>query len=98
MVWLIVGTVSATLFTLISARRVRRVSVDAESVRVHRGPLLFASRYSRQAYRRAIRVGRAVYIAKPGGPHLINPTVSPMLTQPEARWITSELKRALGAV
>ena len=94
--WLIVGAIVAVLFALMWTGYVRRVSVDRERIRIHRGLRPFPRVYRRPKYGRAIRINAAIYIAKSDGLHMMNPTASPVLTEPEAKWLTSELKRILG--
>jgi hypothetical protein len=93
--WMIVGTVVAVLFALVWTGYVRRVSVDANRICIYRGVRPFPRVYRRPLYGRAIRIKTALYIAKAEGMHVMNPTASPMLTEPEAKWLASELKRAL---
>ena len=94
--WLIVGTVVAVLFALMWTIYVRRVEIDADRIRIYRGLRPFPRVYHRPKYGRAIRVNTYVYIAKSEGVHVMNPTASPFLTEAEAKWLTSEMKRALG--
>ena len=42
-----------------------------------------------------MRLDRAVYLAKGDGFTLLNVTASPMLSEPEARWVAAELRRAM---
>lgn len=94
--WLIVGTVVAALFALMWTAYVRRVVIETDCIRIYRGLRPFARVYPRPKYGRAIRIKTSVYIAKSEGIHLVNPTASPVLTEAEAQWLTSEMKRALG--
>jgi hypothetical protein len=94
--WLIVGAVVAVLFALAWTGYVRRVSIDADRICISRGFRPFPRVYRRQVYGRAIRIKTSLYITKSEGIHLMNPTASPVLTEPEARWLASEMKRALG--
>jgi Protein of unknown function (DUF3137) len=94
--WLIVGTVVAVLFALMWTIYVRRVEIDTDRIRIYRGLRPFPRVYHRPKYGRAIRVNTYVYIAKSEGVHVMNPTASPLLTEAEAKWLTSEMKRALG--
>ena len=94
--WLIVGTVIALLLALIWTGYVRRVCIDVDRIRIYRGFRPFPRVYRRPPYGRAMRIKGSVYIAKSDGPHLMNPTASPVLTEVEAQWLTSEVKRALG--
>ena len=93
--WLIVGSVVAVLFALMWTAYVRRVDIDRDRIRIYRGLRPFPRVYRRPLYGRAIRVNRAVFIAKSEGNHVMNPTASPNLTEAEAKWLTSEMKRAL---
>jgi hypothetical protein len=94
--WLIVGTVVAVLFALGWTGAVRRVVIDGDRIRIHRGLRPVPRVYSRTQYGRVIRIGTRLYIAKRGNVRMMNPTASPGLTEPEAMWLTSEMKRALG--
>ena len=93
--WLIVGTVVAVLFALMWTAYVRRVDIDHDRIRIYRGLRPFPRAYRRPLYGRAIRVNTSVYIAKSEGNHVMNPTASPVLTEAEAKWLTSEMKRVL---
>ena len=93
--WLIGGTVVAALFALMWTAYVRRVDIDRDRIRIYRGLRPFPRVYRRPLYGRAIRVNTAVFIAKSEGNHVMNPTASPTLTEAEAKWLTSEMKRAL---
>jgi hypothetical protein len=93
--WLIVGTVVAVLFALMWTAYVRRVEIDHDRIRIYRGLRPFPRAYRRPLYGRAIRVNTSVYIAKSEGHHVMNPTASPVLTEAEAKWLTSEMKRVL---
>ena len=94
--WLIVGTVLAVLLALFWTGYVRRVDVDAYSIRIYRGLRPFPRVYRRPEYGRVIRINTALYVAKSDGNHWMNPTASPVLTEAEAKWLTAELKRVLG--
>jgi Protein of unknown function (DUF3137) len=94
--WLIVGSVVAVLFALAWTAYVRRVVVEADGIRIYRGLRPLPRVYRRPLYGRAIRVNTSLYIAKSSGVHVMNPTASPVLSEPEARWLTSEMKRVLG--
>jgi Protein of unknown function (DUF3137) len=95
MPWMIVGSVVAVLFALVWTGYVRRVSVDLDRIRIYRGLRPFPRVYRRPLYGRAIRIKTALYIAKSDGMHMMNPTASPVLTEPEAQWLVSEMKRTL---
>jgi hypothetical protein len=94
--WLIVGAVVAVLFALPWTGYVRRVSIDADRICISRGFRPFPRVYRRPVYGRAIRIKTSLYITKSDGMHLMNPTASPVLTELEAKWLASEMKRALG--
>jgi hypothetical protein len=94
--WLIVGSVVAALFALMWTAYVRRVVIESDGIRIYRGLRPLPRVYHRPLYGRAMRINNALYIAKSNGVHMMNPTASPMLTEPEARWLTSEMKRVLG--
>jgi hypothetical protein len=94
--WFIVGSVVAALFALAWTAYVRRVVVEPDGIRIYRGFRPLPRIYRRPLYGRAIRINTSLYIAKTSGVHMMNPTASPMLSEPEAIWITAELKRVLG--
>lgn len=94
--WLIVGSIVALLFALMWTAYVRRVVVETDGIRIYRGLRPLPRVYRRPLYGRAIRINTSLYIAKTSGVHMMNPTASPMLSEPEARWLTSEMKRVLG--
>ena len=94
--WLIVGTVVALLFALMWTAYVRRVDIDHDRIRIYRGLRPFPRIYRRPPYGRVIRINTSVYIAKSEGHHVMNPTASPVLTEAEAKWLTSEMRRVLG--
>lgn len=93
--WMIVGAVVAVLFAFPWTGYVRRISIDVDRIRIYRGLRPFARVYHRPPYGRAIRINTALYITKSDGVHVMNPTASPVLSEPEAKWLTSEMKRAL---
>lgn len=94
--FLIGGTVVAVLFALMWTAYVRRVDIDRDRIRIYRGLRPMPRVYRRPLYGRALRINTSVYIAKSDGIHVMNPTASPALSEAEARWLTSEMKRALG--
>ncbi len=96
--WLIVGTVLALLFALAWTAYVRRVEVEAGHISIYRGFRPFPRVYPRPLYGRVMRLDKAVFIAKSNGTHMMNPTASPNLTLAEAKWLTAEMKRALGQI
>ncbi|MEP6917220.1 MAG: DUF3137 domain-containing protein [Acidobacteriota bacterium] len=96
MPWLIVGTVIFVLLALFWTGYVRRVVVDPDGIRVSRAFRPFPRVYRRPLFGRAIRIKGSVYITKSEGLHVMNPTASPVLTEAEAMWVVSEMKRALG--
>jgi hypothetical protein len=75
--------------------RVRRVEVEPSAVRIWRGLRPWPRRYDRPLYGKVVRLEGAVYVGRREGQSLINPTASPMLSQDEAKWVASELRRAL---
>jgi hypothetical protein len=93
--WLIVGTVVALLFALVWTGYVRRVVVEHDRILIYRGFRPLPRVYRRPEYARVIRINTSLYIAKPDGLHVMNPTASPVLTESEAKWLTAEMKRAL---
>ncbi|MEO6236013.1 MAG: DUF3137 domain-containing protein [Vicinamibacterales bacterium] len=96
MPWLIVGTVIFVLLALAWTGYVRRVVVDPEGIRISRAFRPFPRVYRRPLFGGAIRIKRSVYITKSEGLHVMNPTASPVLTEAEATWVVSEMKKALG--
>lgn len=94
--WLIVGSVVAVLFAFTWTAYVRRVVIEADGIRIYRGFRPLPRVYRRPLYGRAIRLNTSLYIAKTSGVHMMNPTASPVLSEPEARWLTAEMKRVLG--
>jgi hypothetical protein len=94
--WLIVGSVVAALFALAWTASVRSVVIEQDGIRIYRGLRPLPRVYRRPPYGRALRINTSLYIAKSSGVHMINPTASPMLSEPEARWLTAEMKRVLG--
>ncbi|MCC7044485.1 MAG: DUF3137 domain-containing protein [Acidobacteria bacterium] len=95
--WLIVGSVVALLLAWVWTSYVRRVNIDGDRIRIYRGLRPVPRVYRRPLYGRVLRLKGAVYITR-AGDHLslVNPTASPMLTEAEAQWVTSEMKRTLG--
>jgi hypothetical protein len=93
--WLIVGSVVFVVFASLWSGYVRRVVIERDRILIFRGFRPFARVYRRPEYGRVIRIETALYIAKSEGQHVMNPTASPVLTEPEAGWLTSEMKRAL---
>jgi hypothetical protein len=94
--WLIVGTVVATLFAMVWTGYVRRVVVDVDRIRIYRGFRPFPRVYRRPEYGPVIRIKGSLYVAKAGAIRMMNPTASPVLTEPEAIWLASAMKRVLG--
>ncbi|MEP7119237.1 MAG: hypothetical protein ABI880_16735, partial [Acidobacteriota bacterium] len=95
--WLIGCWILSGITMLGWSGRVRRVEVTADAVRVWRGIRPFPRVYPRPPYDRILRIEKSVHLAKDDGFKLINPTASPMLTVDDARWVTSELRRAMKA-
>lgn len=93
--WLIGGAIVGGLMLLGWAFRVRRVDVTPNAVRIYRGLRPFPRVYPRPTYGRVVHLKGAVYVGKVEGSGLMNPTASPMLSDAEAAWIASELRRAL---
>jgi hypothetical protein len=91
--WLIVGAILAVACGFAWTGYVRRVTVDVDRISIYRGFRPFPRVYRRPLYGRAIRLNTALYIAKADGFHMLNPTASPILTEPEAKWLASEMKR-----
>jgi hypothetical protein len=93
--WLIVGTLVAGLFALAWTGYVHRVVIEIDRILIYRGFRPVPRLYRRPPYGRVLRLGTALYIGRSEGVRLMNPTASPMLTEPEARWLTAEIKRVL---
>jgi len=75
---------------------VRRVIIDAESIRVRRGVSPFSRRYARSARSRILQMDRYLYLGEADALKLINPSLSPLLrSQEEARWVASQMRQAL---
>jgi len=79
------------------AMRVRRVEIAPDAVRIYRGFRPFPRVYPRPTYGRVVRLEGAVFVGKTQGLHLVNPSASPSMSEPEARWVAAEIKRALAA-
>lgn len=94
-----VGIAAAVLGAFLAlwwATRVRRVVIAREAIHIYRGLRPFPRQYPRPVYGRIVRIDKAVYVGKQDATSLINPTASPMLrSQEEAKWVASELRRAL---
>ena len=72
------------------------MTITRDAVLIARGLRPIARRYPRPPYGRIVRLEKAVYVGKTGGTSLINPSASPILrSEDEARWIASEMRRAL---
>ncbi len=95
--FVILATIVFPIATLIWVFRVRRVEVDPSAVRIWRGLRPWPRSYARPTYGKVVRLDKAVYVGKVEGQSLINPSASPMLSVDEARWVASELRRALRA-
>ncbi len=91
----IVGAVVLLVTMLVWVLRVRRVTVERDAVRIARGLRPWARAYPRPLYGKVIRADKAVYIGKSKGFSLVNVSASPMLSEAEARWVASELRRAM---
>jgi hypothetical protein len=94
--WFIVGTAVAVLFAWMWTAYVRRVCIDVDRIRIYRGLRPIPRVYARPQFSRVLRLQGAVYITRAGTLRLMNPTASPMLTEAEAEWVASEMKRTLG--
>lgn len=79
------------------ALRVRRVEIAPDAVRIYRGFRPFPRVYPRPTYGRVVRVEGAVFVGKTQGLNLVNPSASPSMSEPEARWVAAEIRRALAA-
>jgi hypothetical protein len=95
--FVIVASIVFPITALIWVFRVRRVEVDPSAVRIWRGLRPWPRTYARPTYGKVVRLDKAVYVAKVEGHGLVNPSASPMLSVEEARWVASELRRALRA-
>jgi hypothetical protein len=74
---------------------VRRVVISRDAIRVYRGLRPFARKYSRDTYNTILRASSCVFIGKPDGVSLVNPTVSPNLSEEESKWVAWEMEQAL---
>jgi hypothetical protein len=95
--FVIVASIVFPITALIWVFRVRRVEVDPSAVRIWRGLRPWPRTYTRPTYGKVVRLDTAVYVGKTEGHSLINASASPMLSEEEARWVASELRRALRA-
>jgi hypothetical protein len=93
--FVIVASIVLPIASLIWVFRVRRVEVEPSAVRIWRGLRPWPRTYARPTYGKVVRLDKAVYVGKVEGHGLINPSASPMLSVEEARWVASELRRAL---
>lgn len=95
--WFIGACMLGPFLFLMWAFRVRRVEVAADAVRIWRGLRPRPRRYARPLYGKVVRVENAVYVGKTEGLSLVNASASPMLTVEEARWVATEMRRAIRA-
>jgi hypothetical protein len=93
--FVIVASIVFPIAALIWVFRVRRVEVDPSAVRIWRGLRPWPRTYARPTYGKVVRLDKTVYVGKVEGFGLVNPSASPMLSVDEARWVASELRRAL---
>ena len=93
-----VSAVVGGFFSLYWITYVRRVAIGRDEIRVRRGLSPFARRYPRTEQTRILQMDRYIYLGESAETKLINPSLSPMLrSAEEARWVASEMRRALGA-
>lgn len=92
--WLIASIIAAGVAALSWMLRVRRVEIAAGEIRIRRGLRPWPRRYARPPYNRVTSLGQAVYL-KADGFSMMTPSASPMLSEPEAAWLASEMRRAL---
>lgn len=92
--WLIGAVVAGAVSALSWMLRVRRVEIATSEIRIRRGLRPWPRRYGRPPYNRVTNLDRAVYL-KADGFSLMTPSASPMLSEPEATWVASEMRRAL---
>jgi len=84
-------------FSLYWITYVRRVVIGRDEIRVRRGLSPFTRQYSRTEQTRILQMDRYLYLGQSDETKLINPSLSPMLrSAEEARWVASEMRRALG--
>jgi hypothetical protein len=69
--------------------------VQPDTVLVYRGIRPFPHRYARTECNAILRMKNSVHLSKGEGVTLFNPTASPNLSEKEAAWVASELRRAL---
>ncbi len=94
--WLIGGAFVGSFLSLGWLFHVHKVEITGDTVYIRRGLRPFARRYARPPYDRVVRLDNSVHIAKTGGGvTLFHPTASPNLTKDEARWVASEMHRAM---
>ena len=93
--WFIGGSLVGGLAFLIWAVRVRKVEIAPDAVRIWRGLRPLPRTYPRPLYGKVVRLDKAVYVGKTEGFALINASASPMLSESEAPWVASEMRRAL---
>jgi hypothetical protein len=93
--WFIGSTVLGPVLFLMWTMRVRRVEIAPDAVRIWRGLRPMPRTYARPPYGKIVRVEGAVYVGKTDGLSLINASASPMLKVDEARWVATEMRRAM---
>ncbi len=93
--WFIGASVVGSMAFLMWAVRVRKVEIAADVVRIWRGLRPLPRLYRRPPFGKVVRVEKAVYVGKATGFSLVNASASPMLSPHEARWIASEMRRAM---
>jgi DNA-binding beta-propeller fold protein YncE len=92
--WLIGACILGGCAALAWPLRVRRVRIEPAAVSVHRGLRPWPRRYARPPYNGIVNLRQALYL-KSDGFSLYTPTASPMLSEDEARWLASEMRRAM---
>ena len=95
MAWFIGSTLLGPVLFLMWTMRVRRVEIAPDAVRIWRGLRPMPRTYARPPYGKIVRVEGAVYVGKTDGFSLINASASPMLKVDEARWVATEMRRAM---
>lgn len=95
LIWFLVSSVLSGVFLLMWPFTVRRVEIAADAVRVWRGLRPVPRVYPRPPYAMISRVKETVYVTRTDVLKMINPTVSPMLSDEEAKWVAAEMRRAM---
>jgi hypothetical protein len=93
--WLIPCPLVGGYLALYWLFRVHKVEITPSTIYIHRGLRPFARRYSRPPWDSVVCMDNSVHIGQKGIMRLINPTASPNLSTEEARWVASEMRKAM---